>query len=198
MKLDLVYDIQQSYRKVLNCMSRPGLIENINEQSEKIDIYTNFYSSTLLLMFMLLDAEVNFYIVTEDESEIKKIVNQLSYAKSTDIKDADFIFILNDARAEQIEEAFLNAKTGTLMDPQKSATIIFETKGLKNEEGLILKGPGIKDEAYAKIDAKSNWINYRDKKNIEYPLGIDIIFVDVDSNIMCLPRTTKVEKQVVK
>jgi len=198
MKLDLVHDIQTSYRKVLNSMSRPGRIENIALQSKKADIEIDFYPTTLVIMLMLLDAEVSYKIVSAREEEITNLINQLTYAKFKSTEDADFIFVLQDATTKQIEEAFRNAKIGNLIDPHQSTTLIVETNGLSNDHEMILKGPGIAEIEYAKIQVDANWIHEREMKNQEYPLGIDVIFIDRDSNMMCIPRTTQILKQVVK
>lgn len=195
MKFDLVHDIQKVYRKTLNCMSRPGIIENISVESRNIDIDVPFYSSTMVLMYMVLDTEVSFKIISSKEEEVGRFINQITYSKVTATKEADFIFILKDAAAEKIEEAFVEAKIGDLIDPHKSATIIFEVESLSNYEDIILKGPGIENTSHVKIDTHSNWLKEREKKNIEYPLGIDIIFTDRSSNIMCLPRTTEADKR---
>lgn len=194
MKLDLVHDIQNSYRKVLNCMSRPGVIENIKEESEKTDIDIRFYKQTLVLMFMLLDAQVSYKIISKREKEISLLVNQLTYAKEQSADEADFIFVLEDADNEMMEEAMRAAKIGNLIDPHKSASIIFETQKIDNNRQYVLKGPGIKNESYLSIDVKVNWLIERQNKITEYPLGIDIIFVDRFSNIVCMPRTTQIQK----
>lgn len=197
MKFDLVHDIQKVYRKTLNCMSRPGTIENISVESSNIDINIPFYTSTMALMYMLLDTEVNFKIISSKEEEVSGFVNQITYSKIAENNTADFIFILSDAAPENIERAFKEAKIGDLVDPHKSATIVFEVDSLSNYEDIILRGPGIKDTSYVKIEGPSSWLKEREKKNIEYPLGIDIIFTDKNSNIMCLPRTTQAIKKEV-
>lgn len=191
---DLVHDIQSSYRKVLSCMSRPGTIEGIAEYSEKLDINIDFSKSMLVLMYMLLDAEVSLKIVSSREEEITSLVSQLTYVKCKSLEEADFIFILKDSTPEIIEEAFKDAKIGDLIDPHKAATIVFEVEALSNNNRLTLIGPGIEKENYVEVEAKGDWIGEREKKNIEYPLGIDMILVDKNSNIMCLPRTTQIKR----
>jgi alpha-D-ribose 1-methylphosphonate 5-triphosphate synthase subunit PhnH len=192
--LDLVHDIQTSYRKVLNCMSRPGSIENIAYQIEKVDINIDFSKSTLIMMYMLLDAEVSFKIVSPKEEKIGKLVNQLTYGKYKRLEEADFIFIMKDADQDMVEQAFKAAKIGDLIDPHKSATIVVEAEEINSNKELVLTGPGIKTENYIQVKVKGNWLGEREKKNIEYPLGIDMILLDEESNIMCLPRTTQIKK----
>lgn len=196
MKIDMVHDIQTAYRKLLICMSRPGSIESIEEESEKIHIDIKFFNSTLVLMFMLLDSEVSFKIVSQDEDEISKFVRQLTYSKSKNIEEADFIFILENADKDMLEEVLIDAKAGDLINPHESATVIVETNRISDEKKFILKGPGIKDENHIDLQLDETWLEKLYKKNIEFPMGIDIIFTDKNSNITCLPRTTKVLRKV--
>ena len=195
MNLDLVHDTQKAYRKLLRCMSRPGVIESIKKQSEKIDYDITFYKSTLVNMYVLLDGEVTFSILSKNKEEITNFVNQLTYAKATTLEEADFIFILNDADENSLGNAFARAKLGTLINPHKSATIIAEVEKLSCGKNYCLKGPGIEDICYVNIITKGLFARERENKNIEYPLGIDTVFIDKEDHIMCLPRTTKILEQ---
>ena len=198
MGLDTVHDIQIAYRKVIDCMSRPGHIGNIYEEADRVDLDIDFYNSTLVLMLMLLDAEVNFKVFSKNEERITKFVSQLTYAKPQTVEKASFVFVLRDAEEIDIKEAFEKAYEGDLIDPHRSATIIVEADGITNDRDLILSGPGIKDRNYIAIDLPSCWIDKRRLKNIEYPLGVDTIIVDKNSKLICLPRTTQISKQVVE
>lgn len=198
MKLDLIHDMQQVYRKVLNAMARPGVIEDISEASQKIDLAWGIYKGTLALMYMLLDTEVSYKMISKEEKAITQLVNQLTYAKATTTEDADYIFILEDASKDQIEEALAKAKIGSLIDPHISATVLMESPAIANEKKLLLKGPGIEKEHYLEVQIKGDWVDWRENKNKEYPLGIDMIFVDSKSHIACLPRTTQILKTEVK
>lgn len=197
MPLDLVHDIQSAYRKMLDSMSRPGLISNISEQAGKLEVEIGCFSSTLILVLMLFDTEVRFKVFSQRAAEITKFINQLTYAKATEADDADFILLLNDAKEEDMAKALRTAYAGDLLNPHRAATIIVETDFLCNDNELILTGPGIAGKSYIKVKASGIWVDIRAEKNFEYPLGIDLIFTDPDHNIICLPRTTQIEKQVV-
>lgn len=54
-KFDYVHDVQNGYRKVLNSMARPGVVENLNEEASNIDSEIEAYKSTVFMMLMLLD-----------------------------------------------------------------------------------------------------------------------------------------------
>ncbi|WP_407311200.1 phosphonate C-P lyase system protein PhnH [Desulfosporosinus sp. SB140] len=197
MKLDLVHDIQTVYRQTLDSMSRPGLIRNLRDQVSKMKIEVGCYGSTFLLALMLFDTEVKFKVCSEDEAEITKLINQLTYAKVTELESADYILILKDAKAEDLELAIKRAYSGDLLDPHKAATIIIEADAVNNERNLTLRGPGIEKVHYIDVKPSDRWVDLRAEKNSEYPLGIDLIFTDRDDNLLCLPRTTQILKQVV-
>lgn len=197
MPLDLVHDLQTAYRKTVDSISRPGLITNIKVQADKVDLEIGCFKSTMVLALMLFDTEVTFKVMSERESEITKILNQLTYAKAMEIQNADFILVLNDAGPLALEKALIAAYRGDLMDPHKSATIIVEADALSNDRDLTLTGPGIDRERHVKVQTAGDWVTLRAEKNSEYPLGIDFIFTDSGHNLLCIPRTTQILKKVV-
>ncbi|MHB8125535.1 MAG: phosphonate C-P lyase system protein PhnH [Desulfitobacteriaceae bacterium] len=197
MKLNLVHDLQAAYRKTVDSMSRPGLINSIRDQADKVSMEIDCFDSTLIMVLMLFDTETKFKVCSEYEAEITKLINQLTYAKATEAESAAFILLLNDAKPEDMERALRMASIGDLLNPHKSATIIVEADSLSNDRELILTGPGIAGESYVKVQTTSNWVDIRTEKNSEYPLGIDLILTDQNANILCLPRTTQITKQVV-
>ncbi|HBW34700.1 phosphonate C-P lyase system protein PhnH [Desulfosporosinus sp. BICA1-9] len=196
MNLDLVHDIQAAYRKTLDSMSRPGLIKNIRHQADKVQMESGCFDSTLVLVLMLLDTEVKFKVYSEREAEMAKLINQLTYAKATEVESADYILVLKDAKAEDLAVALRRAYPGDLLNPHKAATMIIEADSVSNERNLSLTGPGIETECYIDVKTSDGWVDLRAEKNSEYPMGIDLIFTDREDNIVCLPRTTQITEQV--
>lgn len=200
MKLDLIHDIQKAYRKLIDSQSRPGLISDLKDEAGKIDIRTGCLNASAVLVQMLFDTEVKFKVYSQNETEVTKLINQLTYAKAAEASEADFIFILLDARETDLREAMKQAYPGNLLDPHKSATIIIEVDELTNDSQLILNGPGIEKERHVAVKTKwleTDWVELRAEKNTEYPLGIDIILTDRYDKVLCIPRTTKISKMVV-
>ncbi len=196
MKLDLVHDLQQAYRKTLDSMSRPGMINNFRDQADKMDLETGCFDATFVLLLMLFNTEVKFSVCSKRETEMAKLINQLTYAKVTEVENADYILVLRDAQPKELERAIRSAYPGDLRDPHKAATIIIEVDSLSNGRDLTLTGPGIEKESYVKVITTDSWIDLRAEKISEYPLGIDLIFTDPFDNIVCLPRTVQISKQV--
>ena len=199
MKLNMVHDIQSVYRKVLNAMAKPGVIENLQKEADKVDIDINCYKSTFLIMMMLLDREVSFNVVSEMSIDVSSLISQITYAKVKPLEEADYIFVLDDFCDEDLDIVIKKAKIGDLVDPNNSATIIAECLDNDNNEANILnfKGPGIKNLNEVKISGETKWIKERSLKNEEYPLGIDLIYVDEKNNVICIPRTTSINESEV-
>jgi alpha-D-ribose 1-methylphosphonate 5-triphosphate synthase subunit PhnH len=192
MKLDFIHDIQSAYRKVVDSMSKPGFITNLKDEADKVDLEAGCFSSTLVLAMMLLDTEVTFKVISNREEEITRWMNQLTYSKTDEVEKADFVFVLQDVSQSMFEQTFKQAKIGSLLDPHESATVIIETDEIRNGNQYVLTGPGIEGENYAEISIKGNWVEIREQKNAEYPMGVDLIFVDKSHNLLCLPRTTQI------
>lgn len=196
MELDLVHDIQRAYRKVLDSMSRPGKIISIGDQADKISLEAGCLPATLLLVLMLFDTEIKFNVCSPQKAEMAKLINQLTYAKASEENKADFILILNDAHKDEAERALKLANKGDLLNPHKSATVIVEAEAIGRGSIFTLTGPGIAKERQIKINTLENLFEIRNEKNAEYPLGIDLIMTDSENDVVSIPRTTQVRKQV--
>ena len=195
MNFDLVHDIQGVYRKVLKGMATPGKIQRLDEGA-KVDLEVDSYKSTFLLMLMLLDGEVTFNVVSKNTKEISSMISQITYSQFKEIEEADYVFILEDATNDSLAKVYKNAKLGDLVNPNKSSTIIAEVPSIEYGNEIELRGPGIKECNMISINIKGNWIEERAERNIEYPIGIDGIFIDKVGNLIGLPRTTQVKRKV--
>lgn len=191
--IDLVHDIVGSYRALVMANSYPGDVKQMNEYIKGNDIEVPFYQQTLLFIFMLLDAEVTFAVVGDYDDKAVDMISKLTYAKPVAMTQADFIFVLQSSTPTDVKRAIRNAKIGTLIDPHKSATLICEVESVVEGERLTLTGPGIKVSKDIHIEFIEDLPKYRYEKNKEYPLGIEMYFIDKDGRLMALPRTTQVK-----
>ncbi|MDI3477716.1 MAG: alpha-D-ribose 1-methylphosphonate 5-triphosphate synthase subunit PhnH [Thermoanaerobacterium sp.] len=194
MKFDYVHDIQRAYRKLIDSISKPGTISSLDEESRKLDLAVSCNKSILVLMLMLLDTEVTFHIAGQEAENISRYISQLTYSRVAPLEEADFIYILEDVGSKELESAIKRCKIGDLVNPHLSATLIIEVEEISNHKDLVLRGPGIKEEKYISISTEARWAALRAEKNIEYPLGIEMYFVDKEHKLLALPRTTKITK----
>ncbi|MFK9116539.1 phosphonate C-P lyase system protein PhnH [Peribacillus castrilensis] len=194
MNLDVVHDIQTVYRKLVTATSRPGTLVALDREARTLDVQIECLSSTILLARTVLDPEVSFKVISKAEEAVSRMINQLTYSKPVDLPEADFIFILHDASEEQMKEALNKAKVGNLLNPHESAMIILEVPDVTKGDSMILSGPGIQDESFLSLPNVSAWLAARNEKNMEFPLGIDMYFVDQQDRLIALPRTTQISE----
>ena len=194
MKLDLVHDVQTAYRKVLDCVSKPGTINSLQPESEKLELPLACYKATLLLMLMFLDTEVSFHVLGHHHEKTARYISQLTYAKVAPLSDADFVFVLRERNPHDFTRAVSASRLGDLINPHRSATVVVEVETITPSKELALTGPGIQDENHVAIVTDTDFVPLRADKNVEYPLGIEMCFIDDSHNLLILPRTTTITR----
>lgn len=189
--LGTIHFIQESYRKLLNTMARPGIVEKLEDNFSKECEWIDFLFGTYSIMKMLLDTETSFKVFSLEEEKNANIINGLTGANIKDVYESDFIFVSLD-KNECVDEVIKSLKVGDLINPEKGATLIIEVKNIYKGIEVKLKGPGILGEKNISLPMKESWINLRNEKVSEYPTGIDLVFIDIEGNILSIPRTTKI------
>jgi len=177
---DLVYDSQKVYRLILEAMSNPGGIVNIQEYTEKL--YGD-YPALLVIALTLLDNEVSFFAC--GNKSLTDEIASLTLAGRESAEAADFIFVSDLNYMEYVIE---RAKCGTLTDPHKSATIII-SNDIEPTLELKLRGPGI--DGYAILQSSmtvNDAMAIRNAQENEYPQGIDMLFVSSTGDLLAIPR----------
>lgn len=105
-----------------------------------------------------------------------------------------------------VEEAF----RGSFMDPHQGATVLVEVERLCHEppggapgagtpRSWILEGPGVNGSsalACGPGDAEflRGVLAARGRACSEFPLGVDLVILDREGHVVCLPRTTTVRE----
>ncbi|MFD1136255.1 phosphonate C-P lyase system protein PhnH [Paenibacillus urinalis] len=194
--LNQVHDIQQVYRRVVDALSRPGTIQDLSDAARKLDHRADCYGVTLVLARMLLDTEVTFKVIGDNEDELTQHISRLTYAKRAEVHEADYIFVTHTAVPGSLSEALKLARIGEMNDPHLSATLIAELPNVVGGERRLLRGPGIDQYTMCEMQTTGDWEAVRAERNAEFPLGVDMIFADGSHRVLALPRTTQMEKEV--
>ncbi|MBT9152110.1 MAG: hypothetical protein DDT35_00322 [Firmicutes bacterium] len=194
MKVDYVHDVQTAYRKLLDCLAKPGTIHSLRPESAALDLPVACYKSTMMLMLMFLDPEVSFHIIGRRQGDAERYVTQLSGARVSPLGEADFVFVLKDRDQGALIEAIQASRLGDLVAPHLSATVIVEVEKNTAHDELLLSGPGIQWVSPTSIITDAEFVDSRAAKNVEYPLGIEMLFVDEDHRLFAIPRTTTISK----
>lgn len=194
MAIDQVHDTQRVFRQLMQGMSHPGKIVSVQEQTTKLDYDMPCFDATMLCALALLDGEVTFHIVGHRNEAFLDKLSKYTLSKSVPIYEADYIFALQNTSDDVIVEAMENCKNGDLLNPDNAATWIVESSPLSNAATYTLTGPGIKHIQNVHIGVSEVIWSCRQKRVEEFPLGIDCIFVDKDAQLVCVPRTTIVQR----
>ncbi len=192
-KFDYIHDVQKIYRKLLDSMSKPGKINNIKEETDKIELHCEGLSKGVMgLAHTLLNLESTFYIKDKLKQNYIKL-HTLSKIKN--ISKSEFIFVEKENYTNiELINIMDECEIGDLENPHLGATLIIEVSNIENDGNLLFRGPGIKTKNSFRVkDLDVEFFQKREEINMDFPLGIDIILVDKLGNIGCIPRTTKVE-----
>ena len=184
---DFVFDTQSIFRKLIDVMAKPSVIQNISREAQG---FPRKDKELLALGCTLLDNEVSFY-VEKDENFARALLDE-TLSRRGKLEEADFVFLTGSLNYESIRNMFFKVKAGTLENPQDSAVFLIYCPVLSGEENVCLTGPGIQGSKELKTTEYIKTIlAIRQETAIEYPCGIDLIFADSRGNLMAVPRLVK-------
>lgn len=166
---------RENFKSLVDAFSMPGKISTVQPVLD---------SSLLAIANVLLYNEVTFfYQGKEDISMVKAITN----AKETSYMEADYIF------SDSINGSFVKeAKKGDHKNPDFSATLIFKCQDFDKTE-VEITGPGIDISRHISLPCDKEFINILMKKNSDFPLGVDLFFLNDNDQVLALSRTTKIK-----
>lgn len=189
---DEIYDAQRHFRIVLDAMSRPGRINRLAPVALTPPAPLTVGAASIA--FALLNADVGFHVAPEHTEAIAYLQANTG-SRFAEATAADFFFLRGDDRYDPLREAPL----GVPAYPEGGATavILVDALGRSSAQGglaLTLTGPGIESRETVCITGLTTaLLELRQARNVEFPLGLDFMFVTADGQLTCLPRTTKVE-----
>lgn len=190
-QFDFVHDAQAVFRKLLDAVANPGVIKNIQEEAGKFE---KGYPPLLALGCTLLDNEEKMYV--EKNPRLSAELRSLTLVQESGLDEADYIFLSSEMNYGSMEEILKNAKHGTYADPQRSATLLVLCKSIKGEDKLTLEGPGVKGSITIKVLPYIRKVmEMRENLDIEYPLGIDLVFTDEMGNLLGIPRLIRIKEE---
>ena len=174
-KIDIEKLNRKNFRAITSSLSMPGTVKKIKPL---------FGSSFLSLASILLYNEVSYFSKgVEDMSLVIDITNPKLETK----EKADYIF------SSSIYKDLLNScKRGTFISPDYSATLIFGCEEFDKTK-VVLSGPGINIQKEAFLPCDYEFISILKEKNSNYPLGVEIFFINKNSEVLALSRTTNIE-----
>lgn len=166
---------RQNFKSLSDSLSQPGKISKINPI---------FDSKLLGIASVLLYSEVSYYY---NGSRDMTLIEAITNPKVETIQNADYIF------SDEIDINLLkDAKVGDHLNPDFSSVLIFQCVNFDITK-VKLSGPGINKELITTLPCDKDFLEVLANKNSEYPLGLEIYFINNEGELLALSRTTKVE-----
>lgn len=178
---------QQTFRTVLDTMSFPGRIAEIDHTLDGPDI---LYPATIALARCLFDHETQIWmgdgVAGVDVYDFLKFHCGCPVTKSS--LEAHFAIASTEAGLPGLTQ--FNA--GSDAYPDRATTLIVQVPDLEDGPPVLLTGPGIETEATLRIGGVPDYLwRARQEQQAFFPCGVDLIFTS-GSRLVALPRSTEI------
>tara|TARA_R110002126_G_scaffold196969_5_gene344883 strand:+ start:2688 stop:3269 length:582 start_codon:yes stop_codon:yes gene_type:complete len=169
----------QAFRKIMNVLARPGLIQQLDEAHPPAPLS----QAAGMVLITLCDSQTPVYLA--DNLDIIEVREWITFHTNAPIVSAqDCVFAFGTwACLTPLDQYAI----GTSEYPDRSATLVVEVDQLEASQ-FELSGPGIQS-------TKQLWLPELDafQTNAKlFPQGLDFFFTSGDQ-IAALPRTTKIK-----
>ncbi|WP_163157612.1 phosphonate C-P lyase system protein PhnH [Bradyrhizobium uaiense] len=183
---DPVHHAQVCFRGILRAFSNPGEIVAVPPISHAV---RPMCQSMLSAALCLLDGEVSAWLdpsfMTKDVEEFLRLRTGVSV--SSHPRDVDFALIGNASNMPDLQQF----RAGTLLEPNRSATLLIQLPSLVGGVPILLCGPGIKTTISVSPAGLPSWFWSTWEVNATcFPAGVDVLLVDGE-NIVGLPRSVR-------
>lgn len=185
---DPVLEAQSTFRAILDAMARPGSVQPI---ASDLTLPRGINAAAAAVALTLCDHDTPVWLddgLREDET----VAAWLRFHCGCDITDdpgaAAFAFAQNAANIPSFD-AF---NVGTQDYPDRATTLVLQVRSLRSGAGLVLTGPGIREQTALRAEPLPDDMALRLAGNRGlFPRGIDVLLVAGDA-IAALPRTVRV------
>lgn len=202
---------QRAFRSVLDAFARPGVVHEVELAPENSGRPASLDASLEQVARLFVDQAVTFCVVDSETDAVTAYLSGETRARCAPLREADFVVVPVRADARAAHEAVVEACCGTLIAPEKGATVLVGCSrlaeapesggvGMAGDRGelgeiaeqavhvVALRGPGVRDVNSFAVD-RVDWLNARAQRGDEFPCGIEIVLVDPDGHVVAVPRS---------
>ena len=184
---NLVQDSQDTFRVLLNALSRPGTINKITLELTPPSGLNIACAAASLTLF---DLETKIWLQPELNDEVKNwLLFHTGCRFTEDTSQADFAVIGKIDNMPPLSQF----KQGTPVYPENSTTLLITIEekefSLTSSKLPRLTGAGINQQITMPINLSDLFWQQWQQNHNSYPLGIDIYFF-TENKVIGLPRTS--------
>jgi alpha-D-ribose 1-methylphosphonate 5-triphosphate synthase subunit PhnH len=179
---DPVQDAQTTFRQVLMAMSRPGVVQTLDNDIT----LTGFPPAAYALLLTLADAQTPVWLDQPYNTENARVNLTFHYGCKVTPDQEEAVFALLEADTD-----FNACSLGTERYPDISCTVIIVLPELTGGVEVFWQGPGIETQIKTTLPLPDAFWLARSEIN-DFPRGLDFLFV-AGNQIVALPRSTKVQ-----
>ena len=182
---DLIHDSQNTFRVLLESLSRPGTVNSI---TVKLTPPSGLNIACAAACLTLLDLETKVWLQPGFEGSVKNwLLFHTGCRFTEDSSQADFAVIWNLDSMPDLSEF----KLGTPVYPENSTTLIVQVANYDRATAnhKLLKGAGINGQIVMPIALSDSFWQQWQQNHHSHPLGVDIYFFWEDK-VIGLPRTS--------
>lgn len=212
---------QRTFRRVLDAFARPSTVQVLEPASANPARPAALDPVLEEAVRLFVDQAVRFCVVDVESDAVAAYLTSETHAQRSTLVMAGFVVVPRRADAATEREAVAGAFGGTLVSPEKGATVIIgcarvaaieaEAAGADaaapasardvalspdaaEQAGLRVfevSGPGVADVNRFAVD-RSAWAEARAARGDEFPCGIEILLVDAEGRAVAVPRSARV------
>lgn len=168
---------QRAFRCVLDAFAHPGTVHQLVPAPENPASPVALDASLELVVRLFVDQAVTFCVADSESDAVAVYLTSETHARRAPLRDADFVVVPARADAQTASEAVAEACRGTLVSPEKGATLLMGCARLAGvpESGEVtepavhvvaLQGPGVERENRFAVDRSggADWPSRQDAR----------------------------------
>lgn len=193
---------QRAFRSILDAFARPGTLHSIEPSANNPARPAALDALLESVTRLFVDQAVTFGVADVESDALVTYVASETHASCVSLCDAQFLIVPARADARTVHEAISEANQGTLLAPEKGATLLVGCAYLAEvAQGTVVsdqtllsvvevRGPGVEDTNRFAVD-RIEWARARAARGDEFPSGIEIVLVDTAGRVVAIPRSSQ-------
>jgi alpha-D-ribose 1-methylphosphonate 5-triphosphate synthase subunit PhnH len=175
---------QSTFRTVMDAMARPGTVRPL----AGIAAPAPLSPVAAAIALTLLDYETPFWL-DAPLAAAPEVARWISFhtgaARTADPARAAFAFVADSAAPPPFETFAL----GSQEYPDRSTTLVLQVERLSEDNGLMLRGPGIAgSRRLAAAPLPADFLDRWSENRALFPRGVDLVLATADA-VAALPRS---------